>query len=143
MRAKLMEALVKHAVDDYNQQFEAKYKIKEASMNQLIEWIEQYDGAAIAYWSYCCRGMFANCWIDEYSKGTWGMKKEDVVSLIIGAFEEREKQFNREHRIAIYESEDAISILLIGRDLKKYKKDCIILLYNEEEIRTGKIKEEE
>ena len=34
MRAKLMEALIKYAISDYNQKFEIKYKIKEVKVEK-------------------------------------------------------------------------------------------------------------
>ena len=129
MRTKLIEALIQYVVSDYNRKLNRKYIIKELFLEQLERWLKEYDSATISYWNYCCKGLFVPCWYDEYAEGIWHMSKEEVNKMISEVFEVYEEFFNNEHRIAWYEDEDAIHILLIGRDLKKQKFDCFISVY--------------
>lgn len=129
MKKKIKEALIKYAIEEYNCLFETQYKIQSLSYEKLMQWIKEYDSSVITYWNYCCKGVFSNCWIDEYSKGAWGMTQEDVNRMIISSFKDKEERFNKEGRIACYKDGLDVHIVLIGRDLKEYKQDIFITLY--------------
>lgn len=126
MKKKLAQALVSYFIDEYNKKMERKYKLASISKEQFLQLMSKAESVTICYQNYCCYGMYNMCWFDEYASGIWYMTEDEVREMAISVFEGRIDELDTDRRIVACEDEYGTHILLIGRDVKKYKMDTFI-----------------
>lgn len=132
MKKKLRQALVSYFVNDYNTQLELRYKLMDISIERFQQMMVEAERVSICYYNYCCRGMYHCCWFDEYTHQIWGLTEDRVRELVLSVFKEHAEEFNRNERIACCEDEYGIHIVMVARDVKKYKMDILIDLWKGE-----------
>lgn len=52
------------------------------SKNTLLKLLKEHDYNSMCEWSYCCYGMYQNCWQDPYEEGVDGFTQRRVNDII-------------------------------------------------------------
>ena len=111
--------LLNHAKRDYSERFKRNYEFKKLSKKALYELLKQNKHSSMCEWSYCCYGLYQNCWQDPIEEGCWGMAQERVNKCIKYTIDETAKVCRRDSRILYCEDEFGIHIVIIARDIMK------------------------
>lgn len=111
--------LLNYAKKDYSETFNRNYEFKKMSKKALYKLLKQNKHSSMCEWSYCCYGLYQNCWQDPIEEGMWGMTQEWVDKCIKGIIDETAKSYRKDNRILYYEDEYGVHVIIIARDVAK------------------------
>ena len=130
MKIKDKYKLLNYAKKQYSEIFNCNYEFKNLSKKALYKLLKENKHSSICEWSYCCYGLYENCWQDPYAEGIWDMSQEQVNKIIKGIIDETAKICRRHSRILYCENKDTIDIIIVARDVMS--TDYLITFTNEE-----------
>ena len=123
--------LIRYAVNDYNKKFNLDLKPIYISKYGIRSLLKEYPHSEMCIWSYCCYGLYENCWQDPIGEGIWDMTQEMVNKSILSVFTPKLlRQCRRENRIFWCEKDGNVEIFVIVRDL--WREDYLITLSKKE-----------
>ena len=114
--------LLNYAKRDYSEKFKRNYEFKKLSKKDLYELLKQNKHSSMCEWSYCCYGLYQNCWQDT---------QKEVDDIIKDIIDSTAKICRRDSRILYYENEHGIHVVIIARDV--YSTDYLIYFTNKED----------
>lgn len=123
--------LLNHAKKDYSKTFNRNYEFKKMSKRALYELLKQHKHSSMCDWSYCCYGLYQNCWQDVVQAGCWQDTQEEVDDIIKRTIDFTAKICKRDSRILYCEDEYGIHVVIIARDV--YSEDYLICFTNRED----------
>ena len=98
--------------------------------NVINKLLKQYKHSCMAEWSYCCYGLYQNCWQEPYFEGNWDMSQERVDDVIRYVIDKTAKICRKDSRILYCKDNNEINIVIVARDV--CKNDYLITFTNEE-----------
>lgn len=128
MKRKDRYKLLEYAKKDYSEIFECDMEFKKISKKDLYELLKQNKHSVMCEWSYCCYGLYQNCWQDPIEEGIWDMTQEQVDKVIKSTIDDTAKICRKDNRILYYEGEDYIDVFIVARDVMK--ADYLITFMN-------------
>lgn len=131
MKIKDKQKIIGFAINQYNERLKGHYQRTPLSKKRLLDLVEKYKHPGAAVWCYCCNGLYEDCWEDLFAEGIWGQSQEDVNDLIKWWIQELSKSCKRDNRTAWYEDEYGVHVVIVARDLPKWKKDFLFLFTDE------------
>ena len=99
MKTKERYKLLNYAKEDYSNIFDHKYEFKKLSKKALYKLLREIKHSCMCEWSYCCYGLYQNCWQEPIEEGIWGMTQEDVNKAIKSVIDDTAKICRRDSRI--------------------------------------------
>ena len=117
MKTKERYKLLNYAKEDYSNIFDHKYEFKKLSKKALYKLLRENKHSCMCEWSYCCYGLYQNCWQEPIEEGIWGMTQEDVNKAIKSVIDDTAKICRRDSRILYYENNFGIHVIIIARDI--------------------------
>lgn len=117
MKTKERYKLLNYAKEDYSNIFEHKYEFKKLSKKALYKLLRENKHSCMCEWSYCCYGLYQNCWQEPIEEGVWGMTQEDVNKAIKSVIDDTAKICKRDSRILYCENELSVDVIIIARDI--------------------------
>ena len=118
MKRKDKQKIINYAVNDYNKKFNFNYKPTYKSKKYIKSLLKEYTHSSMCEWSYCCYGLYKNCWQEPFFEGNWGMTQKTVDNIILSVLtSDLLKKCRTENRMFYYEENDKIHILIVARDL--------------------------
>lgn len=117
MKTKERYKLLNYAKEDYSNIFGCRYEFKKLSKKALYELLRQNKHSCMCEWSYCCYGLYQNCWQEPIEEGIWDMTQEDVNKAIKSVIDDTAKICRRDSRILYYENNFGIHVIIIARDI--------------------------
>ena len=133
MKKKEKYKIINYAVNYYREIFKRDYQFKHISLKQVKELLHTYKYSEMCEWSYCCYGLYKNCWQELYYEGNWGMTQKEVDEIIYDTFKDLSKQCRRDNRIVCCEHDGDIYVIIIARDLW-FKADYLFCFTNNEQL---------
>lgn len=130
MKTKERYKILNYSKNQYNNAFDANYEFKYLSKKQLHQLIKKYNYSCATILSYCCYGVYSNCWQDPIEKGVWGLSQEQVDKQIIDIINSTAKYCRKDSRILYYKKDDIENVIIIMRDTY-YKEDYFICFTNQ------------
>lgn len=130
MKKKERYKFLRIAKDQYNKTFDLDYQFKHLSRKDLHNLLKKYKHSSMCEWNYCCYGLYQNCWQDPYEEGIWNLTQEQVDKFIANIIDEYTRYCKKDSRILYYESNNAIYVILVIRDI--CKTDFLITFTNKE-----------
>lgn len=131
MKKKKKYQLIKYAIDEYGKEFNYNYKRMDVFHKQVKELLSKYKHSSMCEWSYCCDGLYHNCWQEPFFRGNWGLTQKQVDEIIYETVRRLAKKCRRDSRIACYSDENSVHIVMIARDLPEYRADYLFTFTNE------------
>lgn len=123
--------LLNYAKEDYSEKFRRNYEFKKLSKRALHELLQQNNHSSMCEWSYCCYGLYQNCWQEPVEEGIWRMTQERVNRSIKYIIDSTSKICRRDNRILYCEDEYGIHVVIIARDVDAC--DYLICFSNRED----------
>jgi len=120
MKRKERYKVLNYAKKQYSDIFCLDLQFKYISKKRLLELLKKYKQPYMCLWSYCCEGLYHNCWQDPVEEGVWDYTQEDVNGIIKYEIESTAKHCRRDSRILYCETENRIHVIIVMRDVKKY-----------------------
>lgn len=124
--------LINYAIDEYSKKFNYRYERMNISCRSVLKLLDKYKHSTMCEWSYCCYGLYSNCWQEPYFKGNWGMTQKRVDEIIYETVHKLANECRRDSRMACYTDEIGIHMVIVARDLPKYREDYLITFSNKE-----------
>ena len=122
--------LLNYAKRDYSEKFKRNYEFKKISKKALYELLKQNKHSSMCEWSYCCYGLYQNCWQEPVEAGCWHDKQKAVDDIIKNTIDFTAKICRKDNRILYCENEYGIHVIIISRDIDKC--DYLICFTNKE-----------
>lgn len=122
--------LLNYVKKDYSERFMRNYEFKKLSKKALYELLQQNKHSSMCEWSYCCYGLYQNCWQEPVEAGCWQDTQKEVDDIIKHTIGSTAKIFRKDSRILYCEDEYGIHVIIIARDV--HKTDYLITFTNEE-----------
>ena len=120
MKRKDKQKLINYAVNEYSKIFGRDYKPTYINKKRVKQLLKEYIHSSMCEWSYCCYGLYQNCWQEPFFKGNWGMTQKRVNDIILDVLDEKlMKKCRTDGRMFSYEEDGVIHVLIIARDLTK------------------------
>lgn len=117
--------LIRYAVNDYNKKFNLDLKPVYKSKRSIEYLLKEYPHSAMCIWSYCCYGLYQNCWQDPIEEGIWDMTQERVNKAILSVFTPNLlRKCRRVNRMFWCEKDGYIHMVIVARDL--WREDYLI-----------------
>lgn len=132
MRKKDRYKLINYAMKQYNEIFNLNLQYKELTTRQVEKLLKENKHSCMCEWSYCCYGLYTNCWQDPIEDGVWGLTQEVVDRIILNTFKRVRKHLKRDRRIGYYEDERGTHVVIVARDLPKDRCDYLITFTDKE-----------
>lgn len=132
MKKKDKYKLINYAIANYNKELNSKYTRKRISANKLLRLLDNYKHSSVCEWNYCCYGMYRNCWQEPIYAGNWGWTQESVNYCIRMILNDLRKPIKRDERVAMYEDEIGVHVVIVARDLPQ-KTDYLFTFTNKED----------
>lgn len=123
--------LLNYAKEDYSEKFRRNYEFKRLSKRALHKLLRQNKHSSMCEWSYCCYGLYQNCWQEPVKEGIWRMTQERVNRSIKYIIDSTSKICRRDNRILYCEDEYGIHVVIIARDVDAC--DYLICFTNRED----------
>lgn len=117
--------LLNYAKEDYSEKFRRNYEFKRLSKRALHKLLRQNKHSSMCEWSYCCYGLYQNCWQEPVQEGIWRMTQERVNRSIKNTIDSTSKICRKDNRILYCEDEYGIHVVVIARDVDA----CDYLIY--------------
>ena len=131
MKKKDRYKLLLHAKDQYSKDFNRDYEFKHLSKNTLHKLLKQHKHSCMAAWSYCCYGLYQNCWQEPYFAGNWDTSRQERVDDVIRyVVDKTAKICRKDSRILYCESRQEVNVVIVARDI--LENDYLITFTNEE-----------
>lgn len=131
MKKKDRYKLLNYAKKEYSEVFDLDLQFKHLSKKELYNLLQQYKHSSMCEWSYCCYGLYNNCWQEPIEEGNWGFTQNDVDGIIKGAIDDTAKACRRDNRILYCELDNRVDVIIVARDI--YSADYLITFTNEED----------
>ena len=109
--------LLNHAKKEYSEIFKCNYQFKKLSKKALYELLQQNKHSQMCEWSYCCYGLYRNCWQEPYFVGNWGLTQKRIDEIIKFTIDETAKICRKDNRILYYEDEYGTHVIIVARDV--------------------------
>lgn len=109
--------LLNHAKKEYSEIFKRNYQFKKLSKKALYELLQQNKHSQMCEWSYCCYGLYQNCWQEPYFVGNWGLTRKRIDEIIKSTIDETAKICRKDNRILYYEDEYGAHVIIVARDV--------------------------
>ena len=132
MKKKDKYKIINHSIKEYSDIFKREYKRINVSRKQVKDLLKKYKHSGMAEWSYCCYGLYQNCWQDPFEEGIWNLTQKRVDELIYDTVCMLSKQYKRDNRVALYIEDNAVHMVIVARDLPNFKRDYLITFTNEQ-----------
>lgn len=132
MKKKDRYKLLNYAKKDYSEMFNHNYKFKKMSKRQLYKLLKENKHSSMCIWSYCCYGLYQNCWQDIVEEGCWQDTQKEVDRIIKHTIDVTSKICRKDGRILYFEDEYGIHVVIITRDINK--DDYLILFTSREDL---------
>ena len=129
MKKKERYKLINHAVKEYSRIFNRDYQLKKISKKELLNLVDTYKYPVACEWSYCCYGLYDNCWQEPIEDGIWAWTQESVNKYIKSLIKRNHKRWKKDNRIAYCEKDGIVHIVIIDRDT--CKNDYLLYFTNE------------
>jgi hypothetical protein len=120
--------LLTYAKKQYSEAFKTDYQFKHLSKKYLHNLLKEYKHSSMCDWSYCCRGLYQNCWQELYTEGNWDLTQEDVNEIIKETIDVTAKACRRDSRILCCETDDRVDVIIVTRDI--FSCDSLITFTN-------------
>lgn len=130
MKKKDKYKIINYAINQYNETFGRDYKRVKLSKNDFRNFLSQYKHSSMAEWCYCCRGLYDCCWQEPFFEGCWEMTQKRVDEIIMNSISMLSRYCKRDSRIAMYEKDGNIHVVIIARDLPEFRRDYLIVFTN-------------
>ena len=124
--------LLSYTKEQYVEFFGLDYKFKKLSKKTLYNLLKQNKYSSMCEWSYCCFGLYQNCWEEIYEEGNWMLSQNEIDKIIKDTIDNTAKICRRDNRILYCEKDNCIYVVIIARDVLKVKTDYLIYFTNEE-----------
>lgn len=132
MKKKEKYKLINHAKNEYSEIFKCDYQPIYKNKKYIKSLLKEYSHSGMCEWSYCCYGLYQNCWQEPYFEGNWGMTQKRVNEIILDTFTPKLlKKCRTENRMFYCEKDGMIHILIIARDLDS---DDYLFTFSKEEV---------
>ena len=125
MKKKDKYKIINYAINEYSNIFNHSYKRTNISQNYVKELLKKYKHSIMCEWSYCCYGLYQNCWQDPFEEGIWGMTQKRIDEIIYDTVCELLKHCKRDNRIGLCVENNAVHMVIIARDLPDFKSDYL------------------
>lgn len=122
--------ILNYARNQYNDSFTQQYEFKNLSKKCLHNILKKYKHSVMVEWSYCCNGLYQNCWQELFEEGNWGMTQNDVDMAIKNTINDTAKHCRKDKRILYCEGKDGVHVVIVMRDI--HEMDYLIYFTNEE-----------
>ena len=132
MKKKDKYKIINYAINEYSNIFKREYKRINISRKQVKDLLKKYKHSGMAEWSYCCYGLYQNCWQDPFEEGIWNLTQKRVDEIIYDTVCELSKHYKRDNRVGLYIEDNAVHMVIIARDLPIFKRDYLITFTNEQ-----------
>lgn len=133
MKRKDRYKLLSFVRKQYSDLFEEDYQYVRLSTKELLELLESYDHSSMYEFSYCCYGLYQNCWQDPIEEGVWGLSQAKVNEAIKNTIIETRKMRRKDSRVLYCKSEKYVDVIIVARDIEKM--DYLIRFINEKDVR--------
>lgn len=130
MKKKDRYKLLLYAKDQYSKDFNRDYEFKHLSKNTLHKLLKQHKHSCMTAWSYCCCGLYQNCWQEPYFAGNLDIFQERVDNEIRYVIDKTAKICRKDSRILYCESRQEVNVVIVARDI--LENDYLITFTNEE-----------
>jgi hypothetical protein len=117
--------IIDYAIKQYNNIFGLNYVKTHISIKDIEKLLKENKHSSVCEWSYCCNGVYNHCWEEPYYEGICNLTQKDVDKYILNTFKRVLKDSKKDERIAICKYKDYINVIIILRDLNKYKVDYL------------------
>lgn len=131
MKKKDRYKLLNYAKKDYSEIFNRNYEFKKMSKKQLYKLLEQNRHSSMCEWSYCCYGLYQNCWQEVVQEGCWQDTQEEVDRIIKSTIDFTAKICRKDSRILYCEDEHGVHVVIVARDVTA--DDYLICFTNRED----------
>lgn len=132
MKIKEKYKVLNYAFDDYNRTFNHNYQRRKFSKKLLLDLLKENKHSSMCEWSYCCYGLYKNCWVDPYEEGVWNLTQKDVDKILHDTICELSKTCKRGNRLGVYKDKDVTHVVVIARDLARHCEDYLFTFTNKE-----------
>ena len=132
MKKKDKYKIINYAINEYSNIFKREYKRINVSRKQVKDLLKKYKHSGMAEWSYCCYGLYQNCWQDPFEEGIWNLTQKRVNEIIYDTVCELSKHYKRDNRVGLYIEDNAVHMVIVARDLPIFKRDYLITFTNEQ-----------
>lgn len=132
MKKKDKYKIINYAINEYGEKFNCVYKRANISPKQVKELLKKYKHSIMCEWSYCCYGLYQNCWQEPFFEGNWGMTQKRVDEIIYNTVHKLFKHCKRDNRVGLFVEDDAVHMVIVARDLPRYRGDYLITFTNKE-----------
>lgn len=110
--------LLNYAKNDYSKIFKQNYEFKKLSKKDLHKLLADNKHSALCELSYCCYGLYTNCWQDPFEEGIWDLSQKEVDNIIGGIIDRTAKICRKDSRILYYEDGVRVHVIIIARDVE-------------------------
>lgn len=111
--------LLNHAKREYSEIFHHKYEFMKISKKALHKLLQENKHSSMCEWSYCCYGLYQNCWQEPIMEGCWHETQKDVDEVIKNTIDFTAKMCKKDNRLLYYKDEYGIHIIIVARDITK------------------------
>ena len=122
--------LLNYAKKQYSEAFDLDLQFKHLSKKKLYDLLKEYKHSSMCEWSYCCYGLYENCWQESFEEGNWDLTQEEVNKIIRGTIDDTAKACRKDSRILYCKLVDRVDVIIVARDI--FKADYLITFTNEE-----------
>lgn len=123
--------LLNHTKKEYSEIFKCNYQFKKLSKKALYKLLQQNKHSHMCEWSYCCYGLYRNCWQEPYLVGNWGLTQEQINEIIKSTIDKTAKICRKDNRILYFKDEYSTHIIIVARDVMK--DDYLFTFTNKED----------
>ena len=109
--------LLNYVKRDYSEQLNRNYEFKKFSKKILYELLKQNKHSSMCEWSYCCCGLYQNCWQEPVEPGCWDYTQEKVNDIIKYTIDATAKACKKDSRVLYCEDEYGIHVVIVARDI--------------------------
>lgn len=132
MKRKEKQKLINHAVNEYSKIWERNYKPTYINKKKVKQLLKEYRHSSMCEWSYCCYGLYKNCWQEPYFEGNWDLTQKEVNDIILDIFtSDLLKKCRTENRMFYCEEDGKVHLLIIARDLNS---NDYLFAFSKEEV---------
>lgn len=131
MKKKDKYNLISYALNEYGEIFKITYVRTDLSLKFLKQLLKKYKHSSMCEWSYCCYGLYRNCWQEPYFEGNWGMTQKRVDEIILSTIKATRKACKKDKRIGICYEGDDVHVVIVARDLPGHACDYLFTFTNE------------
>lgn len=130
MKRKERYKILNYAKKQYSESFDLNLQFKYLSKKKLYEMLDKYKHSSMCEWSYCCYGLYKNCWQEPFEDGINFLEQRDVDEIIKSTIDATAKACRKDSRILYCELDNRIDVIIVMRDV--HQTDYLITFTNEE-----------